>query len=261
MELLAYWKIIWRHVWVLVIVVGLVTLYVGYSGYKLHKQHTYSSDVTVQIGVSSTASKTYSNADDVSVSESLADAFATGPILSSSAFDEAIYKQIILDSSVIAQKFGANPDLGDCNTAASIGGALSAARVHSLVTITANCSTPAGAWAAANAAGEVTVGQIGYFLDYVVNSNTTPSTFDPSQANMSARLTSSVSDPATIAVLTSSKLALYAALEVVALAVGLALVFLLEYLDDRIREKDQAASLLGLPILGSVPAAPLLRRR
>ncbi|HEV2582485.1 MAG TPA: hypothetical protein VGT44_16630, partial [Ktedonobacteraceae bacterium] len=59
----------------------------------------------------------------------------------------------------------------------------------------------------------------------------------------------------------SSKLALYAALELVALAVGLALVFLLEYLDDRIREKDQAASLLGLPILGSVPAAPLLRRR
>ncbi len=261
MELLAYWKIIWRYIWILVIVVGIVTLYVGYSGYKLHKQHTYSSDMTVQIGVSATASKSYSNADDVSVSESLADAFATGPILTSSAFDEAIYKQIILDSSVIAQKFGANPDLGNCNTAANIGAALSAARVHSLVTITANCTTPAGAWAAANAAGEVTVGQIGYYLDYVVNTNTTPATFDPSQANMSARLTSSVTDPAAQSALTSSKLTLYAALEVVALAIGLALVFLLDYFDDRIREKEQAASLLGLPILGSVPGAPVPGRR
>ena len=261
MELLTYWKIIWRHIWIVVVVVGIVTLYVGYSAYKLHKVHTYSSATTVQIGVSAAETKTYSNADDVSVSESLADAFTNGPLLTSSAFNTAIYKQIVQDSSTIAQKFGANPDLGNCNTAGNIGGALSAARNHSLVTITANCSTPAGAWATANAASEVTVGQIGYFLDYVINNNATLATFDPSQADMSARLVSSASGPATIAALTSSKEELYLVLEVVALALGLALVFLLEYLDDRIHEKEQVASLLGLPMLGSVPSTPGPGRR
>jgi capsular polysaccharide biosynthesis protein len=260
-ELLTYWKIIWRHLWIVVIVVAIVTLYVGYSAYKLHKVHTYSSAVTVQIGVSATATKTYSNADDISVSESLADAFATGPIFTSSQFDNAIYSQIIQDSGAIAQKFGANPDLGDCNTAGAIGAALSAARTHSLVTITDTCSTPAGAWAVANAVGEVTVGQIGYYLDYLVNNNATLATFNPSQADISARIISSVSDPATIAALTSSKIALYAALLVVALAIGLALAFFLEYMDDRIREQDQAANLLGLPILGNVPGAPMLGRK
>jgi capsular polysaccharide biosynthesis protein len=260
-ELLAYGKIIWRYIWVVILIVGVVTLYAGYSAYKLHKEHTYSSDVTVQIGVSSAATKNYSNADDESVSESLADAFVSGPILTSSAFDTAIYKQIIQDMSVITQKFGPNPDLGNCNTAGSIGAALTASRVHSLVTITTNCTTPAGAWAAANAAGEVTVNQIGYFLDYVVPSNATTANFNPSQADMSARIISTASDPVAIAALTGSKEAEYAALVIAALAIGLALAFLLNYLDDRIREKDQAASLLGLPVLGSVPAAPRPGRR
>lgn len=256
MELLAYGKIIWRYIWVVIVVVGVVTLYAGYSAYKLHKVETYSSNVTVQIGVSAAATKSYSDADDVTVSESLADAFINGPILTSSAFDTDIYKQIVQDSSLIAQKFGSNPDLGNCNTAGNIGAMLTAIRVDSLVTITTNCSTPAGAWATANAVGEVTVGQIGYFLDYVVTGNTSIANFNPSQADISARVISGVSDPATIAALTSSKEAEYAALVLAALAVGLALAFLLNYLDDRIREKEQAAGLLGLPVLGTVPAAP-----
>ena len=264
MELRTYWDIIWRRAWVVIIVVGVVSLYAGYSYYHLRHSgalKSFTSAVTVQIGVSASASKTYSNADDVSVSESLADAFASGPILNSHEFDKAIENQIGQDTSAIAQKFGPNPGFGSCSDAGGIGGALSASRVHSLVTITANCSTAAGAWATANAAGEVTTSQIGNFLDYVIPSTATTSTVNIAPSDMSARIISSVSDPATVAGPGSSKITLYIALVVVSIALGLALAFLLEYLDDRIREKRQAAALLRLPILGEVPRAPVPGRR
>lgn len=248
-----------------IVVVAIVALYSGYSYYKLRKTpgalKNSSSAITLQIGVSASASKTYSNADDVSVSESLADAFASGPILTSHAFDNAVANQISQDSGLIAQKYGANPDLGNCKDAGGIGGALSASRVHSLVTITVTCSTAQGAWAVANAVGEVTTTQLGNYLDYVIPSSATPSTSNIAPSDMSARIISSVSEPVLVAGPGSSKVTEYIALIVASLALGLALVFLLEYLDDRIREKQQAASLLGLPILGEVPRAPLPGRR
>jgi protein tyrosine kinase modulator len=250
---------------VVIVVVGLVTLYSGYSYYNLRKTpgalKSSTASITVQIGVNASASKISSNADDLTVSEALADAFANGPILSSHGFDTAVANQINQDASVIAQKYGANPGLGNCNNAGGIGGALSASRVHSLVTITANCATAQGAWAVANAVGEVITTQIGSFLDYAVQSNTASSTINPAQADVSARIINSVSEPVTVPGSASSKVSLYIALELTSLVLGLALVFLLEYLDDRIREKAQATSLLGLPILGVVPRAPAPGRR
>lgn len=248
-----------------ILVVGIVTVYSGYSYYKLRKTpgalKSSSSAVTIQIGVNASAAKTYSNADDVVVSEALADAFATGPILSSHAFDSAVANQIAQDAGAIAQKFGANPDLGNCKDAGGIGGALSASRVHSLVTITATCTTAPGAWAAANAAGEVTTAQIGNYLDYVISSNASSSTTSISSADMSARIIGSVSDPVVVPGPSSSKVTLYIALVLASIVLGLALAFLLEYLDDRIREKGQAAALLGLPVLAEVPRAPRPGRR
>ncbi len=270
MELRTYWTIIWRRIWVVVLVVGVVSLYVGYSYY--HLRHTqgalksYSSDVTVQIELLPSAMVNSSNADNVTVAESLADAFATGPILQSHEFDQDVVNQISQDTSAITQRYGANPDLGGWqNNPGGIGGALSASRVHSLVTISVNWATPDGAWAIAQAVSEVSTTQLGNFLNISVSSAGTPtastSTSGISQPNVTARVISAATDPATIAGSSSSKVTLYLALLVVALALGLALAFLLEYLDERIRSREQAESLLGLPILGEVPRAPAPGRK
>jgi capsular polysaccharide biosynthesis protein len=109
--------------------------------------------------------------------------------------------------------------------------------------------------------GEVTTRQIGNFLDYVIPSNATPSTTSISSSDMSARIISGVSEPVTVPGPSSSKVTLYIALVLASIVLGLALAFLLEYLDDRIREKQQAAALLGLPVLAEVPRAPRPGRR
>ena len=74
---------------------------------------------------------------------------------------------------------------------------------------------------------------------------------------MAARVISNATDATTVAGTANNKLILYIVLLLVALALGIALTFLLDYLDDRIRNKDQVAHLLKLPILGEVPRAPL----
>ena len=45
-------------------------------------------------------------------------------------------------------------------------------------------------------------------------------------------------------------------LVLIALIIGIALAFLLDYLDDRIRSKDDVKDLFELPIYGEVPHAP-----
>lgn len=262
-ELRTYWAIIWRRIWIIVLVVGVVALYVGYQYNHLRKTpgalKAYGSQVTIQIGLEATTNGDTNNANYVTVSQALADSFATGPILSSHEFDKAISDQIGQDMSVIEQRFGPNPDLGDWQNTGAIGGSLGATRVDSLVTIGTTWTTPDGAWALANAVGEVSTTQIGNFLDYVVSNNPTHSsttgTFQ--QPAVAARVISSASNASTVSGSASSKLTLYFLLLLVALALGIALAFLLDYLDDRIRNKAQVAHLLELPILGEIPRAPV----
>ncbi|HLL78066.1 MAG TPA: hypothetical protein VKT25_01115 [Ktedonobacteraceae bacterium] len=267
MELRTYWSIIWRRIWVIALVFGLVAIYVGYSYYHLRKTQgalkSYSSAITVQIELLPSAMVNSSNADNVSVTSTLADSLTTGPILQSHEFDQDVIQQISQDTSEITQKYGANADLGNWqNNPSGIGGALTATRVNNLVTISVNWSTSAGAWAIANAVGEVSSTKLGNFLNVSVSSSGTPTASTSSgttvvaQPNVSARVVSAASDPATIAGSSSSKITLYLALLVVGLALGLALAFLLEYLDDRIRSREQVENLLGLPILGELPRAP-----
>jgi capsular polysaccharide biosynthesis protein len=54
----------------------------------------------------------------------------------------------------------------------------------------------------------------------------------------------------------ASKVTQLILLVLVALIIGIALAFLLDYLDDRIRTKDEVAHLLELPIYAEVPSAP-----
>ena len=245
------------------LVAGVVALYVGYQYYHLRKTpgalKAYSSAISIQIGLEATTKGDTNNANYITVSEALADAFATGPILTSHEFDKAISNQIGQDMSIIEQRFGPNPDLGDWQNTGAIGGSLGASRVDSLVTITTTWNTPDGAWAIANAVGEVSTTQLGNFLDYVVSNDPTHSSSNSTfqQPEVAARVISNATDAATVSGSASSKLTLYFLLLLVALALGIALAFLLDYLDDRIRSKDQVTHLLELPVLGEIPRAPV----
>jgi capsular polysaccharide biosynthesis protein len=264
-ELRTYWSIIWRRIWIVALLVIVVGLYVGYSYYKLAKTpgalKAYSSILTVQVGLHATTSGDSNSADYVTAAETLADTFTAGPILTSTEFDRAVSNQISQDMSTIQQRFGANADLGNWQDTGAIGQALNATRVHALVTITVTWPTAAGAWAIANAVSEVCSTQLGNFLDYVVanNNRATNNTFI--QPAVAARTISSPTTPTSVAGTSGGKALLLIVLLLVALLLGIALTFLLNYLDDRIYSKEQVTRLLGVPILGEIPAPPAPGRR
>lgn len=250
MELKTYWTILWRRIWLVALVVIVVGLYAGYQYYHLKKTPgaltAYSSNVTLQIYLVATANSNANNiGSSVTASQVLADSLANGPILSSHAFDTDVSNQIGQDMSVIDQRFGNNPDLGDWQNAGAIGGALGTARVDTLVTITATWITAPGAWAIANAVSEVTTAKIGSYL-----------AGDAVQPAATAHVVSTATDPATVPGPSANKVTLLALLVLVALIIGIALAFLLDYLDDRIRTKDEVTYLLELPIYAEVPRAP-----
>ncbi len=236
-ELRAYWTIIWRRIWLIALVVVVVALFAGYKYYQLRRTAgaltVYSSSITIQIGLQ--AQGDTSNAGYVTATEALADEFATGPILASHEFDQDVINQIDQD--------GAGADLGNANPAA-IGQALSASATHSLVSINATWITSAGATAIANAVGEVSQAKIGSYLGGLV-------------PPVTARVISSATTAGAVPGPSSSKVTLYILLVLLALVIGIALAFLLDYLDDRIRDKDEVAHLLGVPIYAEVPSAPV----
>jgi len=261
-ELRAYWKIIWRRIWLVALVVGVVALYVGYQYYHLRKTPgaltAYRSDVTIQIGLQSSPNGV---SDNIGASESLADALVTGPILSSNEFDTEVSHQIAADMTQIEQRYGPNPNLGDWQNASAIGGALSAVRAHSVVIISATWTTSAGAWAIADAVGKVSTAKICTYLGYVVAKEAPCATTSAgSQSVVSARIISDATDAATVPGSSVSKQTTLIVLLLVALIVGIALAFLADYLDDRIHGKDEAQQLLRLPVYGEVPRAPTVGR-
>ncbi len=266
MELRAYWAIIWRRLWLIALVVGVVVLYIGYQFYHLRKTPggltAYHSSITFQIGLQATSKGTDpSYADNVVVSEALADTLVTGPILTSSEFDTQISHQIGLDMSQITQHYGSTADLGDWQNVGAIGGALTATNVHSLVTVNVTWPSLAGAWAVANAVGEVSTSSIGNYLNYVVPSNTSqPSIGTGVQPAVSAQIISQATPANAVPGTFAQKELTFVILLLVALIVGLALAFLVEYLDDRIHTKEEVRLLLQLPIYGEVPRAPTVGR-
>jgi capsular polysaccharide biosynthesis protein len=121
-----------------------------------------------------------------------------------------------------------------------------------------NWSTAAGAWAIANAIGEVSSTRIGQFLDYVVATDYTHSSSNGNtvEPEVSARVISAASVPGVVPGSAASKVTLLVLLVVIALAVAIALAFLLDYLDDRLRTKEDVIDIFQLPVYGEVPHAP-----
>ncbi len=259
MELRAYWTIIWRRIWLVALVVVVVAAYVGYQYYHLRKTPgaltAYSSNLTIEIGLQSDNNQDPSYADNITVSEALADALVTSPILTSHEFDSDVSQQIGKDMSEITQRYGTNADLGDWQNVSAIGGALSSVRAHNLVTVTANWTTPAGAWAIANAVGEISVDHIGNYVNYIIARNAS-NLASNGQPDVTAQVISNATNPITVPGASANKKTLLILLLIAGLVIGIALAFLADYLDDRIRNKDDATHLLQLPIYGEVPRTP-----
>jgi len=238
-ELRAYWTIIWRRIWLIALVVVVVALFAGYKYYQLRKAPgaltVYSSSITIQIGLQAQGGTT--NAGYVTATEALAAEFATGPILTSHEFDQDVLNQIDQDGAASADFRNVNPT--------AIGQALSASATYSLVSINATWITSAGATAIAKAVGEVSEAKIGSYLGSLV------------QPAVAARVIGSATTAGAVPGPSSSRGTLYILLVLLALVIGIALAFLLDYLDDRIRDKDEVAHLLGVPIYAEVPSAPV----
>lgn len=263
MELRTYARIIWRYIWLVVVIVVIVAAYSGYQYYKLRQipgaLTAYSSNISFQVGLEATTKGDANPADNETVSEALADTLVSGPILTSNEFCSAISHQIGQDMSDIQQRYGTNPDLGSgWQDPGVIAGALTSTRTDNLVTVSVNWSTAAGAWAIANAIGEVSASRIGQYLDYVVATDYTHSSTTGSyvQPEVSARVISAASIPGIVPGSSASKVTLLVLLVVIALAIAIALAFLLDYLDDRLRTKEDVTNLFQLPVYGEVPHAP-----
>ena len=97
---------------------------------------------------------------------------------------------------------------------------------------------------------------IGTFLDYVITNNAAHSSPNSNvQPAVSARVISDATNAVKVPGTFTEKAATFAILLLVALIVGIALMFLADYLDDRIYGKEEAADLLQLPIFGELPRA------
>jgi capsular polysaccharide biosynthesis protein len=177
MELRLYGKILWRRIWVIVLVVGIMGIYVGYQYYATHKAPgrslIYHSETNVRIGLQNLpAGSNQTFTDYITTSETLADEFTTGPTLTSTSFGQQIIQQIRNDMPTIATRYP-HADLGDWTNPSTVTGALSATHTHSVVTIQVNWPTEAGAWAIARAVGEVCRNHIADYLSYKVDNQTT----------------------------------------------------------------------------------------
>jgi capsular polysaccharide biosynthesis protein len=251
-----------RHFWIIALIVGVVALYSAYQYYHLYKTpgalKAYQSTITLRIGLAASTQSTNPNyADYLSASETLSDAFVNGPVLNSKEFATQVSQQIQADTDQITRRYGANADLGNVQDVGAIGSALSATRAHNLVTVNVLWSTPAGAWAIANAVGEVSAAHISSYLDYEVrNTSSSSLTENGTQPLASAQVINTSTDPTLVPGPSANKPQLLIALLFVALIIGIALAFLIEYLDDRVHSAAEVAQLLQLPIYGEVPRAP-----
>jgi capsular polysaccharide biosynthesis protein len=256
-ELRTYGQVLWRRVWIIALVVGVVVIYVGYQYYTAHTSpegnKLYHTTVDIRIGLQALPHSTNPTFTDyVTTSEALADEFTTGPTLTSTAFGQQVIQQIRNDMPTIMAHYH-DRSLGNWQNASAVTSALSATRTHSVVAIDVNWPTEAGAWAIAHAVGEVSTAHMPEYLDYQLSSKSTNNIDYPVPA---AKVINEAGNISTVTASSTTKTPLLLALLVVGLILGIALAFLVEYLDDRIYERSEVVRMLQLPIYGEVPRAP-----
>jgi capsular polysaccharide biosynthesis protein len=121
-------------------------------------------------------------------------------------------------------------------------------------------TTPAGAWAIAKAIGEVTTAHISSYLNYGLMNTSAyvsgPSSKSVLQPIVSATVVSNALPSIIVPGASATRPTLLLVLVLVALVIGIALAFLIDYLDDRVRSKEDVEQLLQLPVYGQVPRVP-----
>jgi capsular polysaccharide biosynthesis protein len=256
-ELRTYGKILWRRIWIVALVVGVAVIYVGYQYYTAYKSpdgnKIYHTSVDIRIGLQAFPhgnNPTFT--DYITTSEALADEFATGPTLTSTAFAKQVIQQIQHDMPTIMAHYRGR-ELGDWKNASAILGALTATRTHSVVAIDVRWPTEAGAWAIAHAVGEVSAAHMPEYLDYQISNKSANGADYPVPT---ARVINKAENISTVTASRTTQTSLLLLLLVVSLILGIALAFLVEYLDDRIYDSTEVTQMLQLPIYGEIPHAP-----
>ncbi len=245
MEIRHYWSIIVRRWWVAALVFALAAAYGAYqwkAGGNIYnaqvklvvRQLPAPSEIIA--GISPTSVYSYDSYYRNISSEYLVD-----------DYDEVVKGRVFADA--VAQtltdtyKSGSDKYLKRAFSSGDlVYGLVGASRIHRIMTLDVNTDDPAISVAVANAAADTLVSKGGGFfpagdihddvgfaiIDYPK---------DPSEAKSNA----------------SKKLTTGIIIALLGLIAGLALVFLLEYLDDRVRDVGDAQRVTSLPVIGTLP--------
>jgi capsular polysaccharide biosynthesis protein len=258
-ELRSYAKILWRRIWVIALVVGLVTIVVAYQYLKSGPtvtSKTYQGMVSIRIGLSPD-SPIQDSAEYARITGNLADELVNGPTLTNPRFNADVIQQIKDSQNVVAERFGDNANLGNI-TAEKLPDSYKATHIYNLVTITVDWSTEAGAWAIAHAVGRACERNLSSYLNYAVPGPDGQNANQAGNLAATAKVTSELDTPSTSGgnIIVHRKNTTLLIIFLVGLIIAVALAFLVEFLDDRIHEPHDITDALHLPIYGEVPRAP-----
>jgi capsular polysaccharide biosynthesis protein len=249
-ELRIYGQILRRRIWLVMIVVALTGIAVAYQFYQAHKaaaaNQDYQTSVTMHIGLQS-ANHAQNDSDYVNTVANLTDEFASGPTLTSPSFANQVIQQIQNHTSS-PQGYTWKDPVKNWQDPTNILSALTVTHAHSIITVVVDWHSEMGAWAIARAVGEVCEANMPSYLNYQVDSS-------PAYLVPVAKVIAQPSKPVLSTKGSSTKTTQLLAILLVGLILGLALAFLVEYLDDRIYRPEEIGPLLGLPIYGEIPRA------
>ncbi len=237
MELRHFWNIIRRRWWVVALVFVLAAAY-GLYQWKAGG-NVYDAQIRLVVRqtiapneatIGATAPYTYDSYYRYFSSEYLVDDY--DEIVKGRTFADAVAATMKADPT----RYGTTPLNGD-----KVYGLVGASRIHRVMTIDVNSNDPAVSLAVASAVSDTLVTQGGTFLPPAVRDDVSFVMIDypkdPSEAKSNA----------------SKKLTTGVIIVLLGFIIGLALAFLLEYLDDRIRDVGDAQRVTDLPVIGRVP--------
>lgn len=222
MEFRHYWRIVRRRLWIVVVLLGALTA--SYAALTPRPATTYTASMRFLLGVRPEPRSPDQYAYDYYytwlTSEYLVDDFAE--VVKSHAFAE--------DVSAVA---------GIAVPPATIQGISTAGKLHRILTVTLSWHDPEELSALANAVVEVIDTRAeSYFAQLTTDSAVVAVIDPPSIAQAAMPLRQRLDLPLRL---------------ILALVAGVAIAIVLDYADDRVRERDDLAP-LGLPLLAEVPA-------
>ena len=221
MELRQYWRIVYRRLWIVI----LLPIVVVAASFLVRPQAATGAIANLRLAVGIVPETgdgkfyTYDRYYSWLTAEYLADDLSE--VVRSRAFADEVSKR-----------------LGGSVPTGAIQGATSPQKLHRILTVTVSASSPEQAMAIAGAIADTLQESGGMFLAQLSAQNAAISVIDP---------------PALVPVAPSLRQRLDLPLRVLlAFAAGLGLVFLLDYLDESVRGAEDVEA-LGLSVLAEVP--------